>query len=101
MIDKSFSIINGSTFCVSISCSNSASTASLAWCASCTFTPTQIECSDELCVIKITLIDFLANASNNLLENPGIPIIPAPSKLNKHKSLILEIPRIKLSSFGE
>ena len=101
IMDKSFSMINGSTTCVLISFSNSESTAIFAKCVSCTFTPTQIECSEELCVIKMTLILFLANASNNLFEKPGIPTIPAPSKLNKQMSLMLEIPRIKLSSLGD
>ena len=101
IIDKSFSIINGSTTCVLISCSNSASTAIFAKCVSCKFTPTQIECSEELCVIKMTLILFFARASNNLFEKPGIPTIPAPSKLNKQMSLMLEMPRIKLSSLGD
>ena len=100
-IETSFSIIKGSTFCVLISCSNSASTAILAICASCIFTPTQIECSEELCVINIILICFLASASNNLLEKPGIPTIPVPSKLNKQISFILEMPLIKFLSAGD
>ena len=94
-------MINGSSNCKLISSSNSASTAILARCVSCTLTPTEIECSDELCVIIIMLICFFASASNNLFVKPGIAAIPAPSKLNKQMSLILEMPRITLLSFGD
>ena len=69
----------------------------LALSLSAAFTPTQIECSDELCVMRITFTDSFASDSNNLLEKPGIPTMPLPSKLSKLTLLILEIPRIKLS----
>ena len=58
--------------------------------------PTQIECSDEPCVIKITFTCFAANASNSLFEKPGMPTMPLPSRLNKEILLILEIPLILL-----
>ena len=54
--------------------------------------PTQIECSEELCVIRITFIFLEASASNSLLEKPGIPTIPLPSRLSKAMLLMLEIP---------
>ena len=42
-----------------------------------------MECSDEACVIKITLIFSIDKTSNNLFEEPETPIIPGPSSVNK------------------
>ena len=44
-------------------------------------TPKQIECSDDAWVIMIILICFNDKHSNKRFENPGIPIIPLPSRL--------------------
>src|SRR5207249_633760 len=63
-------------------------------------TPTQIECSEDPCVIRITLIDAPDKDSNNLFENPGTPTMPLPSRLSKATLLMLEIPRIILPSFS-
>ena len=93
-IASSFSTIIGSTFFVSISYANISSIAFFASSAFAASIPTQIECSDEPCVIKITLICLVANASNNLFEKPGIPTMPLPSRLSKAILLMLEIPRI-------
>ena len=54
----------------------------------------------NICVINIILICFLASASNSLLEKPGMPTIPVPSKFNRQISFILDMPLIKfLSTF--
>ena len=63
--------------------------------------PTQIECSEELCVIRITFIFSLDNASNKRFENPGIPTMPLPSRLSKASLVMLEIPRMLPPFFEE
>ena len=45
-------------------------------------TAIQIENSEEAWVIIITLILLVDKDSKNLLENPGTPTIPDPSKFN-------------------
>ena len=45
--------------------------------------PIQIECSDEACVIMMTLIFAFASVDNSFLEYPGIPTIPLPSSVSK------------------
>ena len=45
--------------------------------------PIQIECSDEACVIMMTLIFAFASVDSNFFEYPGIPIIPLPSSVSK------------------
>ena len=44
--------------------------------------PIQMECSEEACVMKITLIFSFDNTSNNRLDEPETPIIPEPSKVS-------------------
>ena len=55
---------------------------------------TQIECSDELCVIKMTFIRALDSASKSRFEKPGMPTIPLPSRLSTAILSILVIPRM-------
>ena len=64
-----------------ISNSNSLSIASFAREASFEFTAIHIENSEDAWVIITTLICFDDSDSKNLLENPGTPTIPDPSKL--------------------
>ena len=97
MMDKSVSTINGSTFCKAISLAKAKSTVAFALMAAAASTPTQIECSDEPCVIRITFIPSLLNDSKSLLLKPGTPIMPLPSKLIKAILLMLVMPRIKCS----
>ena len=56
---------------------------SLARWASSERNPIQMECSEEACVIMITLIFSMDKASNRRFENPGIPTIPLPSRLTR------------------
>ncbi|CAI8233508.1 MAG: Uncharacterised protein [Flavobacteriaceae bacterium] len=79
----SFSTWAGSTFLIDISKANFSSIAFFAAMASSSLTPIQIECSDDACVIMITLIFAADRASNKRLEKPVIPIMPLPSKLIK------------------
>src|SRR4029079_16435114 len=78
----------------SISYANALSTADLALDALISSTPTQIECSEDAWDIRITFISLVDKASNNRLENPGIPTIPLPSYVINEILLMLEIPRI-------
>ena len=94
MMDKFLSNTSGCTCPIFISYSKALSTAVFALSENASSMPTQMECSDDACVIRMTLIAALANASNNLFEKPGIPTIPLPSKLMSTKLLILEIPLI-------
>ena len=50
--------------------------------------PIQMECSDEACVIIITLIFSMESDSNKRFEKPGIPTIPLPSRLTSETSSI-------------
>ena len=59
---------------------------------------TQIECSDELWVIRMTLICARESASNRRLEKPGIPTIPLPSRLRTQMLSMLVMPRMISSS---
>ena len=93
-----FSTTIGSSFLVAISYAKAVSIVSCASSALAWSMPTQMECSDELWVIRITLIFFDANASNSRLLNPGIPTIPLPSKLSSAMLLILEMPLVLLPS---
>ena len=65
-----------------ISNSNSLSITFFAEMASLESTAIQIENSEEAWVIIITLILLVDKDSKNLLENPGTPTIPDPSKFN-------------------
>ncbi len=100
MIDKFFSNNSGCRRPIFISYSNALSTASFACTENASSIPTQIECSDEACVIKITLIDAFANASKRRLEKPGMPTIPLPSRLINTSLPILEMPLIGASFSG-
>ena len=55
---------------------------------------TQIECSDELWVIRMTLICARESASNRRLEKPGMPTIPLPSRLRTQILSMLVMPRM-------
>ena len=55
-----------------------------------------MECSDEACVIKITLMFSFDNTSKRRFEEPEIPIIPEPSSVNKAILSIWLIPFIGL-----
>ena len=94
MMDKCFSSTNGCNCPIFISYSKALSTASFAFIEKASSIPTQIECSDDACVINITLIDAFASASKSLLEKPGIPTMPLPSKLTNTKLLMLDMPLI-------
>ena len=91
-IESSVSTLNGSTFCNATSFAKAVSTACLALAAEKVSMPTQIECSEELCVMRMTFIFSLLRASNKRFEKPGMPIIPLPSRLMSAILLILEMP---------
>ena len=77
---------------VSISQAKAASTAVFATEAFTASTATQMECSEELCVIRITLILWLASVSNKRLLKPGMPAIPClPGWVTKFL-LMLDMP---------
>ena len=83
MMQRFFSTIQGSILFCKISISNALLIASSAILASEFKIPIQIECSEEACVIKITLTLANERVSNNLFEDPKTPIIPGPSRVIK------------------
>ena len=99
-IERSLSTINGSTRSMAISPAKIVSITFFALSAFTASMPTQIECSEDPWVMRITLIEASERASNNLFENPGTPTIPLPSRLTRTTLLMLEIPRMMLPSFS-
>ncbi len=77
-----------------ISLSNSSFIIRLAFFSSDDLIPIHIECSEEAWVIITIFTLPLDKHSNNLLEYPGIPIIPLPSSVINEISSICEIPLI-------
>ena len=83
MFTRLSSIFAWATFCKDISKANSLSITRLASLSSSFRTAMHIECSEEACVIIITLMLAIDNTSNKRFEKPGIPTIPLPSRLIK------------------
>ena len=92
IMQRFFSTIQGSILFCEISTSKALLIASSATSASEFRIPMQIECSDEACVIKITLIFSCDNTSKSLFEEPATPIIPGPSSVIKVMLSIWLIP---------
>ena len=96
MMARSSSKITGFILPSDISYSKASFTIATAFFASLEAIPTHIECSEEACVMRTTLIPALESTSKNRFEIPGIPTIPGPSS---DKSAILStwlIPRTVL-----
>ena len=51
-----------------------------------------MECSEELWVMRITLIRSRARAANSRFEKPGMPTMPLPSRLSSVRLPMLEMP---------
>ena len=81
MLTKLDSTLDGLTLPNLISNSNSSSIDCFAFSESSDFIPKHIEYSEDAWVIIIMLISFFEIAKKSLLENPGTPIIPFPSKV--------------------
>ena len=92
IIDNSRSMLMLSTWPLAISTANSSSRIAFTRSAARGSMAKQMECSDEACEIRITLIRCRANTPNNLADTPTTPIMPDPCTLTNAMSSMLEIP---------
>ena len=96
-VASSASEVMGNNSPVSISLLNSSFSTRQAFSASSSFTPIEVEFSEEACDTKNTLMPLSANARKMRLLIPITPTIPKPRTLMRLVSLMLEIPLMAFS----
>ena len=92
--EKSRSLFMGYTTPSAISLWNAWLTAFTARYSSFSLMATHIECSEEPWVIRITFTPSPASAAKRRFEKPGMPTMPAPSRLSRAMLLMLDSPLI-------